>query len=242
MRSTLGKIISFIPTYGIFPLIFSVSFNLAVYVGTRMIAHNWHHYNIESPLDDLIPFWPPSVMVYLGCYLFWVINYILIARQEKEEVCQFFTADFLSRVICMVCYLAIPTTNTRPQVSEDGFWNLVMSFLYSVDAADNLFPSIHCLVSWLCYAGIRARKNIPEWYRGFSAVFAILVCISTLTTKQHVLLDVAGGVALAEICLYVGKKKVFWSVYEKCLDQVNGKLFKNWGKGVIHADKEKNNI
>lgn len=242
MRTIYKKIVSLIPVYSFIPLIFSVTFNLAVYVGTRLIARGWHHYNIESPLDALIPFWPPSALIYLGCYLFWIVNYILIARQEKEEVCKFFTADFLSRVICMVFYLLFPTTNTRPEVGADGFWNFVMSFLYSVDAADNLFPSIHCLVSWLCYAGLRKRKDIPGWYRIFSAVFAIMVCISTLTTKQHVILDVAGGVALAELCLYVGKKEAAWNVYEKCLNKVNGKLYKNWGKGVIHADKKENNI
>ena len=242
MRSLFGKISAIIPVYGIVPLIFSVSFNLAVYIGTRMVAHDWRHYNIESPLDGLIPFWPPSVVVYLGCYLFWAVNYVLLARQDKEDVCKFFTADFISRVICMVFYLAIPTTNTRPQLGADGFWNYAMSFLYSVDAPDNLFPSIHCLVSWFCYAGIRKRKDIPGWYRGLSAIFAAMVCISTLTTKQHVILDVAGGVALAEICLILGKKKALWGVYEKCLDKVNGKLFQNRVKGVVHADKQESNI
>ena len=90
-----------IPRYSIVPLLVAVSFNLIVYGGTRMIAGGWHHYNIESPLDRLIPFWPPSVIVYLGCYLFWIANYILIARQGKREVCQFFSADFISRIVCM---------------------------------------------------------------------------------------------------------------------------------------------
>lgn len=31
-------------------------------------------------------------------------------------------------------------------------------------------PSIHCLVSWFCYIGIRGRSNIPKAYRGFHAV------------------------------------------------------------------------
>lgn len=41
-----------------------------------------------------------------------------------------------------------------------------MRFVYAVDAADNLFPSIHCLVSWFCYIGLRGRRDIPVWYRG----------------------------------------------------------------------------
>ena len=140
-----------VPVYGIFPLIMAVTVNTAVYGGSRMIAGEWHHYNIESPLDRLVPFWPPSVLIYLGCYLFWAVNYVLIARQGKKEVCQFFTADFLSRMVCLVFFLVFPTTNIRPELAQDGLWNWLMEFVYSVDAADNLFPSIHCLVSWFCY-------------------------------------------------------------------------------------------
>lgn len=93
MRTIYKKIVSLIPLYSFIPLIFSVTFNLAVYVGTRLVARGWHHYNIESPLDALIPFWPPSALIYLGCYLFWIVNYILIARQEKKK-----SASFLQRI------------------------------------------------------------------------------------------------------------------------------------------------
>lgn len=151
--------------YSIIPLIFAFSFNMLVYVGSRMIAGNWHHYNIESSFDAKIPFWPPSAVIYLGCYLFWAANYIIISRQEKKEICQFFSADFISRVICFVFYILFPTTNIRPHVNSDGFWNQIMIFLYSVDAADNLFPSIHCLVSWFCYIALRGKKEYPFWYK-----------------------------------------------------------------------------
>lgn len=209
----------------ILPLIFAVSFNMFVYVGSRLIAGNWHHYNIESAADRMIPLWAPSVLIYLGCYLFWAANYIIIAQQEKEEMCRFFTADFLSRIVCLIFYLAYPTTNVRPEIQPDGFWNQMLLFVYSVDAADNLFPSIHCLVSWFCYIGLRGKKEIPLWYRGFSCVMAILICASTLLTKQHVIIDVAGGILLAELCLWIGKKPAFWKKYQKILDKANDKIF-----------------
>lgn len=197
------------------PLILALTFNLSVYGVSRVIAGGWYHYNIESRLDGLIPFWAPSVAIYLSCYLFWTVNYVIISCQEKQEVCRFFAADLISRVVCFAFYLAFPTTNTRPVIETEGFWNQVVTVLWSVDAADNLFPSIHCLVSWFCYAGIRGKKNIPAWYRAFSCVFAILVCISTLTTKQHVIWDVIGGVGLAEICLIIGRHPKVRGTYEK---------------------------
>lgn len=220
-----------IPVSRLFPLLLACAFNMIVYGGSRMIAGNWYHYNIESPFDRLIPFWPPSVIIYLGCYLFWIANYILIARQSKEEVCRFFSADLMSRMICLVFFLAFPTTNTRPEVLADGFWNQVMALVYTVDAADNLFPSIHCLVSWFCYSGIRGNKKIPWVYRCFSCMMALLVCMSTLTTKQHVIVDVFGGILLAELCFAAGKNRKLCGAYEWLWDRVNDRLL---GREGLH--------
>lgn len=217
LKKALTKII---PEYSFIPLALALSFNFLVYYGARLVAGNWHHYNITTPLDRRIPFWSPSAFIYLGCYLFWCINYILIARQSKKEVCQFFSADLLSRLICLVCFLAFPTATVRPYVEPDGFWNQVILLLYSIDAADNLFPSIHCLVSWFCYIGIKRKKEIPVWYQRISCIIAILVCISTLTTKQHVLIDVIGGILLAEISFRIGKHTPIAQTYERFLDKI----------------------
>lgn len=224
MRRMRKKIAGMIPEYSLFPLILALLFNTAVYNGARLIAGGWYHYNMESSLDRLIPFWPPAVLVYLGCYLFWAVNYIIIARQGKREVYQFFKGDFLSRIICLICFLSLPTTNIRPFVEAEGIWNQAVLWLYSVDAADNLFPSIHCLVSWLCYIGIRGRKSVSVWYRGFSCVMALLVCASTLFTKQHVLVDVIGGVLLAELCFYLGKRNEDTGIYGQIMDKISKRL------------------
>ena len=217
----------------IVPLVLAVSFNMLIYVGARIIAGDWHHYNIESPIDQWIPFWPPWLFVYLGCYLFWAVNYTIIAQQEEKSVSQFFSADLLSRIVCFFFYLAIPTTNIRPELAADGFWNKAMLFVYAIDAPDNLFPSIHCLVSWLSYIGLRGKENIPGWYRKLSCFFAILVCFSTLFTKQHVIIDVVGGILLAEICVWIGKKDFIWGMYYRFLEKINNKIFSKEKAGGV---------
>ena len=225
----MKKLKNLIPEYGVMPLLIAVTLNFSVYGGARVIAGDWKHHNIQGELDGMIPFLPFTVVIYLGCYLFWIVNYILIARRGKREVCQFFSADFLSRLVCFACYLIYPTTNVRPVVEAEGFWNQVMIFLYTIDAADNLFPSIHCLVSWFCFAGLRGESRIPRGYKVLSCIMALLVCISTLTTKQHVIVDVIGGVALAELCLWIGKRPKVWKSYEKLLDEIDGKLLLEGG-------------
>ena len=153
-------------------------------------------------------------------------HYILLARQEKKEVYHFFFSLALSKIVCMAFFLLLPTTNTRPAVELEGFWNQMMIFLYSADAADNLFPSIHCLESWLCFAGIRNRRGTSLRLQAFSGVAAVLICASTLLTKQHVLIDVIGGVALAELCFYLGKGKQALNIYGKCMDKINTKVLR----------------
>ena len=114
------------------------------------------------------------------------------------------------------------------QTGDHRKWVLgsAAQWLYSIDAADNLFPSIHCLVSWFCYIGIRDRKEIPEWYKQVSLGIAVLVFISTLLTKQHVLVDVAGGVLLGTVCFMVGKKTRLYCTYTKIGNRIEAWILK----------------
>lgn len=189
-----------IPVYALIPLAAEVALNLAVYTGTRAITRGWHHYNLETCLDDRIPLVPWTIIIYFGCYIFWIVNYIIGVRQGRERAYRFLSADFLAKCVCCLFFLLLPTTNIRPEIDGEGFWNAAMRFLYWVDAADNLFPSIHCLTSWMCYLGVRGQKRIPLWYRVLSCLMAVAVFCSTLTTKQHVIVDVAAGMLLAEAC------------------------------------------
>ena len=156
---------------------------------------------------------PWTIIIYLGCYIFWCINYYLCALQPKEERDRFFCADALAKGICFLFFLLIPTTNIRPIIVGETIWDTLMKLLYRIDAADNLFPSIHCLVSWFCWIGIRKRKDIPHIYRYFSLIAAITVCISTLTTRQHVVFDVLGGIFLAELCYYLSGFSKLRTIY-----------------------------
>ena len=224
MKNLLKGLTRILPAYGVFPVIFSFVFNCLVYSGSRMIAGGWYHHNIETGVDRSLPFVPEFLMIYFGCYVFWAVNYILIARQDRRSVYQFFTGDFISRCVCLVSFLAFPTTNTRPLITGSGLWNQAALWLYSIDAADNLFPSIHCLVSWFCYLGIRGRKEIPRWYQSVSMVIAILVFASTLLTKQHVIVDVAGGILLAESCFFIGRKTDLYRIYERFGSRIEQKI------------------
>ena len=226
IKYTLFEIL---PVWAWIPLIFEFMLNNLVYVGAKVITASWYHYNIESPIDLEIPFLPWTISIYFGCYMFWIVNYILCVRLGKERAWRFLGADFAAKLVCLICFLVFPTTNTRPEIIGTSIWDDLMRFLYSVDSADNLFPSIHCLTSWFCYIGIRGQKAIPRWYRTASCVFALAVFVSTLTTKQHVLIDVAAGAALAEGMYWISGHTQLAAVYGKAAECVNRWIWKQTG-------------
>lgn len=192
-----------IPAYAIVPLLTCLAVNFLVYAGIAPMADSWKHYDLTTTFDRAVPVVPEFVIIYLGCYLFWGINYIMIASLGKERCYRFVTADIMSRLICCFFFLVLPTTNVRPVLAGDGVWENILQFVYNMDAPTRLFPSIHCLVSWFCYIGIRGQKRVPKWYRVFSCVFALLVCASTQFTKQHYIVDVFSGVIIAELTYYI---------------------------------------
>lgn len=220
MRKWIKSAANFIPTYAILPLLTCVVVNFGVYLGTEWITGDRKHYDLTLAVDQRIPVIPAFTVIYIGCYLFWIVNYLLIARQGKEHCMRFVTADLLSRLVCGVIYLLLPTMNVRPQLSGTDIWTEMLRWVYKLDAPTRLFPSIHCLVSWFCYIGIRGRRCVPKGYRLFSCLFALLVCLSTLVTKQHYLVDVLGGILLAEATYYLAFHTELYRLLEGCFDRV----------------------
>lgn len=204
-----------IPQYAIIPLLSCFAVNCLVYTVIAPIADNWKHYDLTTDFDRAVPVMPAFVVVYLGCYLFWAVNYILIAKQGKEHCMRFVTADIISRLICCVFFLVFPTTNVRPVLEDTGIWTSLLQMVYEMDAPTRLFPSIHCLVSWFCYIGIRGQRSVSKGYRAFSCLFALLVCISTQVTKQHYIVDVIGGIVIAELAWYAACRTQWYRTVEQ---------------------------
>lgn len=215
------------PLFAILPLLSCFGLNMLIYSGTMVMCADWYHYDLTTSLDQAIPLVPGWMYIYFGCFLFWTVNYIMVARinrNDPDTFYRFVAADMISRLVCGIIFMVFPTTNVRPEVTGTGFSVFLLQFLYGLDQPTNLFPSIHCLVSWFCFLGIKDQKRIPAWYKGVSFVLAVLVFLSTLFTKQHVLVDVAGGVILAQICFMLGQKTEIWHIYERFGTKIEKKI------------------
>ena len=84
------------------------------------------------------------------------------------------------------------------EVTGPSTW--VLAFIYAADEPPiNLFPSLHCLESWLCFRGAVGLRKMPRWYAWLQLIFTLLVFTSVLLVKQHVWPDILGGIAVAEL-------------------------------------------
>lgn len=48
-------------------------------------------------------------------------------------------------------------------------------------------------------------QKVPLWYKWVNFVFSLLVCLSTVLVKQHVIVDIFAGIAVAELGLLLSR-------------------------------------
>lgn len=219
-----------IPRYAFFSLIGCFVWNCTIYWVTQNIVTSFDLplHDLTMALDRRIPFVPAWVSVYVITFPFWVVNYTLTARENsRQDWFRFVFADMLSRTICGLIFILYPTANVRPEIVESGFWDWAMSVIYAADPPLDLFPSIHCLASLMCYLGIRKCRQIPGWYKRCTLIFVVLIFASTQFTKQHYLIDILGGAATALGCFALSRHIHGYRIVERFYSWLDLKVFRS---------------
>ena len=203
------KLDNLLPPYTRIPLAAMVCVHTLAYYATRPVSQKLVHFDFSLPIDNAIPFIPAFSVIYVLAYVQWIVGFILIARDSRELCCRVISGEIISKLICMALFLLIPTTMERAEIVSDGFFDRIVGYIYRLDAADKLFPSIHCLESWVCFRGAMQMKKTGPWYRYFTLLFSLLVFASTVLIKQHEAVDIVGGVLTAEIGQQIAQKTTF---------------------------------
>lgn len=197
------KLEQWIPGYARWPLICLVLVNCIAYYGSRLLVRGAARYDLSTALDARLPFWPVFIVFYILAYAQWFFGYIIIAREDREICRRVLGAEMIAKLICLVCFVALPTRMVRPEVTGNGVFERLTALIYSLDAPINLFPSIHCLDSWMCFRGAQKLKRTPRWYALFMLALTLPVLASTVLVKQHVLVDIPAGILAGEIGLFL---------------------------------------
>lgn len=180
------------------PAAFYVYFSYTL-TGTFAFFAPWHPPLTE--VDAWIPFLPWTVWFYLSHII--VMFSAWWWMRQGEGCTRAFWAMVMCAVITTFYFFFFPTElprRTLDQIDAGPLTTAAWAFLMSADHPTNSFPSMHVAEAVITAIGL-ARAH-PHW--GWVApVWALGIAISTMTTEQHVLMDVIGGFLLAAFCLWV---------------------------------------
>ncbi len=182
-----------------------VAAQLLCYYATRLALPHLTARVMTGALDARIPFSPPWVVVYFLAFAFWLGTGLWFLPEDKSRAYRFTAAYFLAMALSAVVFLARPGTMERPEIVGSGFFEDWMRLVYRVDTPTNLCPSLHVLITWLCWRGTWGSRRIPGWYKVFSFVFVLCVCCAVLLVKQHALIDVPCGLLVGELSLQLAR-------------------------------------
>jgi membrane-associated phospholipid phosphatase len=150
--------------------------------------------------DELIPFRPAWVWVYLIPYL---IGPALIGLLSRATFAWFVPRALALMFLSVLVFALYPTqTAPRPLLTDDlaaGPTRSLYEWMVAIDEPPaNAAPSLH--VSLTCLLALALVRDFPRWWLpAFGG--AVVVWLATLYTRQHHLIDVLTGALLA--CLVV---------------------------------------
>ncbi len=167
----------------------------------RTVTTKFHP--IYSKLDALIPFNEVFIIPYFLWFVYiaaTVAYFLLTSKQDFYKCCAFL---FSGMTICLIIYTVWPNGHyLRVDLESLGRSNIfidMLSSIYAVDTATNVFPSIHVLNSIGAMIAIKKSEKLRNivWLQWSAFVLTISICLSTVFLKQHSVLDVFGALALS---------------------------------------------
>ena len=153
-------------------------------------------------LDSLVAFQPLAMPLYVSLWVYVSLPPVLLATLKD-----FYGYGLAMAATCLAGLTIFYFWPTAVPVA-DMDWSLYpgVDFLKKMDASGNAFPSLHVATAifsgvWLHH--LLRRFEVPGWVLLVNWIWCIGIIYSTLATRQHVAVDVAGGLVLGGLASYL---------------------------------------
>jgi membrane-associated phospholipid phosphatase len=147
-------------------------------------------------VDQEMPLWAESIWIYLSIYLMYGITYLI--AEDLVNLTKYLYASLFQVLFAVFIFFLWPTAYPRhlyplPE-GIDGSTEFVFSLIRNIDTPASCCPSLHVSTAFLTSFVFleEQKKKFPFFF-----VWAAIIALSTLSTKQHYFWDVIGGVLLA---------------------------------------------
>lgn len=148
---------------------------------------------LDSTFEARIPLRPAFSLLYILLYPIFLLPFLVV--RDRAALRRLVAADLMMFAICTAFFMALPVSferPPRPPPVDLGSW--VLGLIWSNDVSWNCLPSEHCMSAMIaalvCW---EANRKVGA----FALLAALAIGVSTLFTKQHYLVDVVSGYAIA---------------------------------------------
>jgi len=148
-------------------------------------------HDLTVSLDRGIPLIPSFIWPYLFCYFFPCLLAFVV--RDWHRVCRGILSVLFANLTAFVVYLAFPVAFPKPElagsISARVLW---AEYVVDFQPGANNLPSLHVAFAWLVYL-ICLKQGLKRIVEYALFLVALLITVSTLFVKQHILADVVIG-------------------------------------------------
>ncbi len=187
------------------------------------LARSHTYWSLELGVDRAIPEVGTWVFFYLTVYFVYAIP--LVYLDDLRQLAKLDIAQVATMLLCWAIFIAFPVATVRTALPVVDVTSFTLATVRQFDPPWNCFPSTHCTVCTVASLAVwRTGRKTGLWL----LVSTLFICISTLLTKQHYVLDVLAGVVLGSLVWWAVDREVDGG---RLVNAVAGVLARLNGKG-----------
>lgn len=155
--------------------------------------------SLVTKLDNSMPFIKEFIVPYIIWYAFIFFTLAYLCYKDKETFYITVVSYNLGLIASYITFFLFQTHVPRPELSGNDIFTKLVMIIYGNDQPYNCFPSIHVLTSFLMVKAIMASKCKNKTNLSIIWTLSVLIILSTLFVKQHVILDAVSGIIYADL-------------------------------------------
>jgi hypothetical protein len=165
-----------------------LGYYLAGYFALNRMPFGTYHDVPTVPFLDDLPLIPWTVVVYNSVFLLGALGIWLLP--DARAVWRHVAATLIAFTINYIAFAVYPTRIDRPPLPEsDSLWIWALEGVRLLDAPHTCLPSLHITNCGLAVLALWGTRWGP-----WSLLWGLAIATSTLTTGQHLFLDLPAGV------------------------------------------------
>ena len=165
-------------------------------------------YDLLTDIDQKIPFIPQFIWIYHSIIPVVALTATLLFQDKSLFFGLIFSIVFAGAFMCL-SYILFPSFYPRELfVDSSTLSGWLIEVTRSIDGPHNTFPSGHVTYAWLLVFFVSLSQYTQKrlWMQSAYFLWASLITISTLTLKQHYLMDVFSGIVLATATYFLARR------------------------------------